>query len=293
MLGTVTRTIPTITGVDMALEGTLNTPIGKVPKKGAVIVGVGGAAVLGIVWYRSKQQAASSTSSTDTSQSGEIDPATGYPYGSPEDQAALSQIQASSGGYGPLYNYGIGGGGGYNPNPQGPGSYTSNAQWAQAAEDYLVNTVGESASDVGNALGKYITGQAVTTDQKAFIDQAIAFAGNVPVPGPDGFPPSIRDVPQPPPPHPGGGNAQNPVKGLSVSARFTQADVKWSPSKNATGYRVRLRSWPGNKIVQEYNISGTSVTFHNLQKRGQYEINVLATPAANGATVAKKVFREQ
>ena len=276
----------------MALEGTLDTPLGKVPKKGALIVGAGGAAVLGIVWYRSKQQ--SSQAATDTSQSQDqgIDPATGFPYGSPEDVAAEQQIQASSGGYGPLYNYGGGGYGGYNPNPQGPGSYTSNAQWAQAAEDYLVNTLGESPADVGNALGKYITGQAVTSDQRAFIEQAIAFAGAVPVPASDGFPPSIRDVPQQPPPHKGG-NAQNPVKGLKVSARFTQADVSWSPSKGAKSYRVRLRSWPGNKVVQEYNLSDTKVTFHNLQKRGRYEINVLAEPAASGASVAKKVFSER
>jgi hypothetical protein len=272
----------------MALEGTLNTPLGKVPKKGAVIVGVGGAAVLGIVWYRSKQQAASSTDANATGNS-DIDPATGFPYGSPEDQAAQSQIQASSGGYGPLYNYGLGGGGGYNPTPQGPGSYTSNAQWAQAAEDYLVNTIGEHASDVGNALGKYITGQAVTSDQKAFIEQAIAFAGAVPVPAGDGFPPSIRDVPQPPPTQ---GHAQNPVSGLHVTARFTQADVSWKPSKGATSYRVRIRT-PSNHIVQEMNTVDTKITLHGLGKNATYEANVLAEPAAAGAHVARASFRQR
>lgn len=286
----------------MALEGNVKTPLGDVKKKTALLIGAGGLGVLGIVWYRSKQQAAqnASQSSADASQSGsdQIDPATGYPYGSPEDVAAQSQIGAASGQYGPLYDYGLGGGGGYNPNQvNGPGSFTSNAAWAQYAEDYMANTLGESATDVGNALGKYITGQPVTDAQVALINQAIAFAGSPPVPGTDGFPPSIRNappVPNPPPgPHPGGGNAQNPVKGLTVDARFTQADVKWSPSKGATGYRVRLRSWPANKIVQEYNISGTSVTFHNLQKRGRYEINVLAQPAAANATVAKKVFSER
>jgi hypothetical protein len=283
----------------MALEGTLNTPIGKVPKKGAVIVGVGAVGVLGIVWYRSKQQASqdSSQSSTDNSN---IDPATGYPYGSPEDVAAEQQLQGQSGALGPLYDpqyyggYGGGYGGGF-PGPQGPGSFTSNAQWAQFAEDYLVNTVGESATDVGNALGKYITGQPVTTDQEAFINQAIAFADKPPVPGPDGFPPSIRNAPPPPPPPPPhkGGNAKNPVSGLTVHPRFTQADVSWKASKGATSYRVRLRSWPANKIVQEYNLANTSVTFHNLSKNAQYEINILAEPAASGANVAKKVFRQR
>lgn len=284
----------------MALEGNVKTPLGSVSKKTALMVGVGGLGVLGIVWYRSKQQASSASSDTSSTDSSNIDPATGFPYGSPEDVAASQQAQGQSGALGPLYDpqyyggYGGGYGGGF-PGPQGPGTFTSNAAWSQAVEDYLVNTVGESASDVGNALGKYITAQPVTADQEAFINQAIAFAGYPPVPGPNGFPPSIKNappVPPPPPPHKGG-NAQNPVKGLKVTPRFTQADVSWSASKGATSYRVRLRSWPANKIVQEYNLANTSVTFHNLSKNGQYEINVLAEPAASGASVAKKVFRQR
>jgi hypothetical protein len=282
-------------GDNMALEGTLNTPIGKVPKKGAVIVGVGGAAVLGIVWYRSKQQASqAATSSTSSTDSSNIDPATGYPYGSAEDVAAEQQLQGQSGALGPLYDpqyYGGYGGGGYGggfPGPQGPGTFTSNAAWSQAAEDYLVNTIGESAPDVGNALGKYITAQPVTPDQEAFINQAIAFAGYPPVPGPDGFPPSMKNAPGPPPP-PKKGNAQNPVKGLTVHARFTQADVSWKPSKGATSYRIRVRD-THNHIVVEQSISGTGTTVHNLPRQARLEMNVLAEPAASGAKVAKTWF---
>jgi hypothetical protein len=285
----------------MALEGTLETPIGKVPKKGAVIVGVGAVGVLGIVWYRSKQQAsqAATSSGTSSTDSSNIDPATGYPYGSAEDVAAEQQLQGQSGALGPLYDpqyyggYGGGYGGGF-PGPQSPGTFTSNAQWSQFAEDYLVNTVGESASDVGNALGKYITGQPLTTDQEAFVNQAIAFAGQPPVPGADGFPPSMRNAPAPPPPPPPhkGGTAQNPVKGLHVSARFTQADVSWQPSKGATSYRVRIRD-RHNHIVQEMNVTDTKITLHGLGKNVRYEANVLAEPAASGATIAKQWFTER
>lgn len=276
----------------MALEGTLQTPIGKVPKKGAVIVGVGAVGVLGIVWYRSKQQASQASSSTDqTSQDQNIDPATGYPYGSPEDQAALQNMQAYSGQLGPVFDPGGGYTGGYDPYTggfPGPGSYTSNAQWSQAAEDYLVNTVGDPAADVGNALGKYITGQALTSDQESFINQAIAFAGYPPVPGPDGFPPSMRNAPTttgPPPTQ----SAVNPVKGLHVSARATQADIHWNASKGATSYRIRIRDTHGH-IVKEETSTTTNTTVHDLPRHATLEANVLAEPAASGAKVAKARF---
>jgi hypothetical protein len=185
----------------MALEGNVKTPFGNVSKKTAVIVGGGGVLLLGIVWYRSKKNAgSSSTSSTDTTASTDqsnIDPATGFPYGSPEDVAALQQQQMIGGGFGPVFGGGTPGGSTTGP---GPGSFTSNGQWAQYAEDYLVNTIGEPAADVGNALGKYVTAQPVDTTGKGYINQAIAFAGFPPVAGPNGNPPGIVDGPPGPPP---------------------------------------------------------------------------------------------
>lgn len=201
----------------MALEGTLKTPIGPVPKKTAAWVGVGAAAILGIVWYRTKNAAATATNQTST----DINPQTGYPYGSPEDIAALQQMGVGVSNVGANYQtgnvigydqygnpiYSGGGGGGYPAPNSGPGTFTNNAQWSQYAEQYMVDTAGADAATVGNALGKYITGQAVTADQRAIIQQAIAFAGFPPLPGPNGNPPGILDVvtPPPPPPPPGGG----------------------------------------------------------------------------------------
>jgi hypothetical protein len=270
----------------VALEGTIETPFGKISKKTALIGGAGLAGIIGIVWYRSKSAPDTSTSEDATGQStADIDPATGFPYGSPEDVAALQADQNYAGGFGPIY-YGGGGGGGDGGQP-GPGSFTTNAQWSQYAEDYLVNTIGLSASDVGNALGKYLTGQALTDAMISIVNQAIAFAGNPPLAGENGYPPAFKHEASGPSP---GGNAKNPVSGLEAHARYTQVDLSWHPSANATSYRVRIRT-PNNKLVKELHSKGTGITVHDLQRNTSYEANVLAEPAASGATVAKRSFK--
>lgn len=75
--------------------------------------------------------------------------------------------------------------------PGGP-PFGTNAEWSQYAENYLTSTVGEDAGTVSSALGAYTEGQPVTPAQKNIIDQAVAFAGNPPVTGAGGYPPSIR-----------------------------------------------------------------------------------------------------
>ena len=157
-----------------ALEGTLKTPFGVVQKKTALIVGGGLAGILGIAWYRSKKQAQDAGATpTDATT---IDPASGYAYGSPEEAAFLAQ----QGGY--VDTSGVGAIPGYAssqppppayPTPNsGPGTFTTNGAWAQYVEDYLVNQAGGDAAKVGNAVGKYITGQPVTPDQRNLIQHA-------------------------------------------------------------------------------------------------------------------------
>lgn len=235
----------------MALEGKVKTPFGEVNKKTLVIVGGGGVLLLGIVWYRSKKAggSSSSSSSTDTSSTPtdqSIDPATGFPYGSPEDVAALQQQQMIGGGFGPVFGGGNPGG----SQQPGPGSFTDNGQWAQYAEDYLVNTVGEPSADVGNALGKYLTAQPVDTTAKGYINQAIAFAGFPPVAGPNGNPPGIVDGP------PQGGNVAVPnVVGMETDAgqrAITAAGLVPSRSQ-------KLKPGVGSTIVSESPAAGTQV----------------------------------
>lgn len=180
---------------------------GKQVSKGTIAIGIGSAGLLGIAVYRyRKQQAADAATAaanaaaqapgTGAGTSDQVDPATGFPYGSAQDAAALTAqagYNSPIGGLGysdPQYmNYGYGLPNNY---PSAPGGYTSNAAWSQAVEQYMVGIQGGDANAIGNALGKYITGQPLDSAGQALVHQAIAFEGYPPVAGPNGFPPSIN-----------------------------------------------------------------------------------------------------
>jgi hypothetical protein len=178
------------------LEGTFNTPVGTVSKKTAVIAGAAIAVLVGVMYYRGKQQEQPSTAGAST----EINPATGYVYGSPEDAAAM----AAQGSYltgGSVGGSGGGGGGSGGDSPAGTG-FTNNAQWVQSTIIGMTNSgIIEDAGALSVAIGKYIAGQPVgdNTVARSLIEQAIAFNGPPPLAGPNGYPPSI--------------NTQNPVGG--------------------------------------------------------------------------------
>ncbi len=176
------------------LEGSIDTPIGSVPKKTALIVGGGLAVLVAVMYYRGKQ---ASNAASSAGASTEINPATGYVYGSPEDAAAM----AAQAGYITGGMVGGGGGGGGTSIP-GTG-YTTNAQWTQAVLIGLPNSGAvEDTAALSAALGKYIAGQPVgdNTVARSLIEQAIAFAGLPPVAGPGGYPPSINTQPAATPP---------------------------------------------------------------------------------------------
>lgn len=172
---------------------------GKPVKKEVVYVGagVGGLVVIALIVRSRKQAAAAAAAATPAdpnataaygaATSGELDPATGLAAGSPEDLAALA---AQSSGY---YGTSAAGNGSYGTTVPQAG-FTNNAAWAQAAEEYITGGSGGGGPTdaVGNALGKYITGQNATSDQVTIIEQAIAFENYPPVAGTDGYPPNIR-----------------------------------------------------------------------------------------------------
>lgn len=198
----------------------LGSPVKKqtVYLAGGILLVVGG-----IAYYRSRQStSAAASTAASTTAANNIDPATGYAYGSQEDQAALAGMAGTGssdsasyvGGqiigydqYGnPIYGSGENGGGSGGV----PGGFTNNAQWAQAAEQYMGST---GADSIAAALGKYITGQTVTADQTTIIQEAIAAEGYPPVAGTDGYPPSLRTVATAPAPINGQITVPN-VKGM-------------------------------------------------------------------------------
>lgn len=174
------------------MDGTIKLPVFGTVKKGTAAVG--GAAIAGIflfLWWRQHKtdqaaQAAGSATTPQTAAPQGIDP--GF-------------FAAGDGGAG-IGNLGDGGGG-----PQGPGNFRTNADWAQYAEEHLTG-LGNHAQVVGNALGKYLTGQPLTPDQVSIVQEAIAFAGYPPLSGPDGHPPGYLTAT---PPHkPPGGKVRVP-----------------------------------------------------------------------------------
>lgn len=164
----------------------------KLPR-GPLIAGVLVAAGGGIyLWYKHKSSSAAVTAPTGF----------GYGYGA-YGYGLTPEEMASEG----LYPYGYGGvpaGYGYGGIGVGVGSpfpvtapvtpVTTNAEWAQAAEQQLENN-GYDAATASAAIGKYITGGTVTADQESIVQAAIAFEGYPPQPGANNYPPNIHTGP--------------------------------------------------------------------------------------------------
>jgi len=274
-------------------------------KKIYVYAGVAAVGVFGIMWWRSRQSGSSAATSSASSApaSTDLTGSTGDPYppdgttGNPSDPYSTDPStgmtygdeQAGYGGYGSPYDtgyYDASTAGGGSTGPSGPGGFTSNAQWSQYAEQYLIQTLGMGSATVGNALGKYITGQPVTADQEQIINDAVSVAGYPPVSGPGNYPPSIRVSGS----KTGGKTyAENPVAGLKVSnpggkTTGTIATVTWHESNHASSYKVTLKE--NGRIVHTASTSALQYRFTGLKLGSSYTATVLANPAKNDAKPA-------
>jgi hypothetical protein len=169
------------------VKGTLNIPgVGKLPTW-AVLGGVGIVIVLIIRNRKSSGAAAAAGTATDPAgNTGVIDPATGYVYGSPQDTAALQTSAAA----GTADTSGTTAGTVSGQVSNGP-PFTTNAAWSQ----YAVSVLEGNGYDPGTLtaeLGAYLDGQPVTAAQETDINAAVAVAGYPPVAGPNGMPPAIN-----------------------------------------------------------------------------------------------------
>lgn len=262
------------------LEGTIKLPgIGPVQKKTALYVGAGVVVLGGIVYWRHKN--APATPDTATTTDAEIDPATGYPFGSPEDAAALAQQSNYVTPTDPT------GGGGSSIPTTGTG-YVSNGAWVQGVIAYMTqNSLVEDPTALSSALGKYITASYVVpgSGDDSLITQAIAVQGYPPVSGPNGMPPAINRNP----PNSTGGNGgtttppanNDPTLPAPSGLKAVRVDQKgvslqWNPVSGAIGYKV----YSSNKQVG--NTVLYSNAYINLPKAGtKYTIEVRAVNQKN------------
>lgn len=184
--------------------------IGPVKKPVAILIGVGGVGLVFILYRQHANNSAANAASTDTtgaasSTSAGIDPQTGFPYGSAEDEQALSGGLGSGlgldGGIDPETGLPLGsqedelaleGGGGFgdagfSTSPFGvpptvataPTAPTTNAEWDQTAQQNL-EALGTSASSAATALARYLGHMSLTSDQANIVQIALAETGNPP-----------------------------------------------------------------------------------------------------------------
>lgn len=306
------------------LAGSVKLPgIGQVPKAAVAVgvVGVGGA----IWYYRTHHSSAGTAAASsgtdpyppdgtvgDPTDLYSTDPATGTTYG---DEAAgyIAPGVGASGGLGGTtgagdpypwdgtYNnpsdpysmdtstgttYGDEGGASSGNTGQGGGPpFSTNSQWSQYVLQYFSENGYGSIPSRTDAIGKYLAGQEVDSQEEGWVNEAIAVGGPPPVAGASGYPPSIRVS--------GSktgvtGKAVNPVKGLKATARTTQADLKWDAAKGATGYLVTVTR--GKTTVSSTKVSGTSTTLHHLKQGTHYDVKLRAQPGGTGGTDAHVTF---
>jgi PASTA domain len=175
--------------------------------QGQTIAGVGALVFVGgySLWKYEKDKKAAAAASASSQTSNQY----GYGYGSP------SQYYGYGFGYGTVneagepneweYGYGEYGYGYYDPAtgqyegaasgtsnlPPTGAAPTTNAEWSTVATNDLVEE-GYSANTVAGALGPYLQGQPLTSAQVGIVQAALAYAGNPPVPGANGYPPAYN-----------------------------------------------------------------------------------------------------
>ncbi len=313
------------------MAGEVNLPlVGGVSKKALGIGGVAAVAVVGLVYLR-KRKSGSSAATAATSGSGDpyppdgttgnpsdlnsTDPATGMTYG--DEQAGYGDSGYQDTSMGPTY----GSTGYYDPNTgqwvygnsgTGQAAATTNQAWAQNAIAYLSNQ-GTDPTALSIALGAYLAGQPVTSDQVSLIDQAIAAEGYPPQAGPNNYPPGINESGtasqggtggsgggvtgsggsgsgdgsggSTPPADSGGPVHAGPISNLQAS-RVTKTGftVRWNPADHAARYRVQVTQING-KVVKDAKTTVTSLGVSGLHPGWTYNVGVQALPGGPGNNI--------
>ena len=324
----------------MALEGSVTLPaFGTVKKKTAAEAGAAAVVLVLAIWWWKQRQAASAAASSPSSSSSStgtpagqitdpagnvcdasaVNPATGYCAGSAQDLAASSGggDYAAGGGLSGsgLSGYYYSGAGAVSTAP-GPGNFADNAEWAQYVLAYLTSSAGGDSGTVSTAIGLYLTGAQVTTDQAAIIDEAIAYGGTPPQAGASGDPPGINLVAGStgtgsssagststgtwPTSSPSSSTSSSSTAAAAASAKTapagaisnlqaqvsgTSATVRWNPASGASqGYSYVLSELNG-VVTHKDTTHATSVSFSNLHKGWTYNFGIQGLPGGPGDNI--------
>lgn len=144
---------------------------------------------------------------------------------------------------------------------------STNAQWTRAAVDYL-SANGRDAGAVQDALGKYLAGEALTTEQRTIVQSAKAAIGNEPQTAPP-----MKMVSTAPAPSTVALIAPKSVGYEKRGKNFII--VKWSAVPSATAYEVDFR-WPDGKGRIERSGPDLVETFTGLTAGKSYNFKVRA-----------------
>lgn len=296
-------TEPTVTHTGGSLAGTVHLPVFGAVKKKTAVYGTAGVVGFVVVVYYVRQHRAASSSAADTSGqaaplgSGDLyppdgttgdpsdpystDPATGMTYG---DEAGTIGSGFGDAGVGSMP---FSGGsntdtsGGLDTSTTAGPPFNSNSQWAQ----YVEAAMGSTGSDaIAAAIGHYLAGSELTDAERTIAQEANAIGNPPPIAGLGGFPPSFRTKGVAG--HPV--TAHNPVTGLHVTPRTTQADVAWNAEANAPHYLVKILG--GGKVIEQATVSTPRHTFKNLKSGHHYTAQVRAQPGGSGGTDARSNF---
>lgn len=227
--------------------------------------------VAGLIYYYVKKRGetggSAGTQTDPAGNTGAINPATGYVYGTSEDQSALGGINT-------------GGISSSNTDTSTTGGqYKDNDSWASAAINYLVG-IGIDPTAANSAVQQFLASQVLTTNQQADVNLAIQRIGAPPSPPQPGSSPG----PIVTPPSPGTTYATNPPSGLTVSSVATTSVVlKWNAATNAKSYSVTWGTTSaatgGSATVPSTN---TTTLVGNLKPNTLYYFRVQAQPAKSG-----------
>jgi hypothetical protein len=184
------------------MADTVDIPVaGKQNKKVVAVVAVGTAGVIAYIILK-KKTSGGSASASNAANTG-IDPATGYPYGSSEDEAALAAQSSDTSGSGSDIDPATGYAYGSEQDEEalaaqsgsadsidygssaitGTTSFTTNSEWAQQCEQVvppLINST-TAQSDVAAAIGRFLAGLSLTEEQAQIIQVCESEEGPPPV----------------------------------------------------------------------------------------------------------------